>query len=276
KELLQRNPLQHRLTNQIFAFLPSKAGVGASTLALNVGAAMARRSDDKVLLADFDLNSGMLRFMLKLHNEYCVLDSLEHTVHMDENLWPQLVTTFEKLDVLHAGRINPNLRIEPGQIRGLTAFLRRNYGVLCFDLSGNLERYSIEIMEECRRVMLVCTPEISSLHLAREKLAFLRQIELDTRVAVVLNRCLKKPLLSKEQVEDVLGVPVVRMFGNDYAGVQRSMTSGKWLDPASDLGRQFDLFAAELLEKKLAPAPAPRKRFLEYFNVSEAALVKTK
>ena len=33
--------------------------------------------------------------------------------------------------------------------------------------------------------------------------------------------------LSKEQVEDVLGVPVVRMFGNDYAGVQRSMTSGK-------------------------------------------------
>ena len=274
KDLVQRRPPQHSLTNQIFAFFPSKAGVGASTLALNISAAMARKADGRVLLSDFDLNSGMLRFMLKLQNEYCVLDAMEHALQMDENLWPQLVTAKDKLDVLHAGKLNPNLRIEPGQIRHLTAFLRRNYSALAFDLSGNLERYSLEIMEECKRILLVCTPEIPSLHLAREKLTFFRQMDLDGRVAVVLNRCSRKPLFTKEQVEDVLGVPVLRTFGNDYMGVNRAVTNGHSVEPESELGRQFDQFAAELLERKQAPPPPAKRRFLEYFAVTEKALVK--
>ena len=34
-------------------------------------------------------------------------------------------------------------------------FMRRNYQVLCFDMSGNLELYSLEIMRESRRVLLI-------------------------------------------------------------------------------------------------------------------------
>ena len=59
-----------------------------------------------------------------------------------------MVTKIGNLDVLHAGPINPSLRIEPAQIRHLIQFMRRNYQALCFDLSGNLERYSLEIMQE--------------------------------------------------------------------------------------------------------------------------------
>src|SRR5207253_2714241 len=140
--------------------------------------------------------------MLKLTNENSILEAVERSADMDENLWPQLVTELDGMDVLHAGRINPNMRIEPMQIRNLIAFMRRNYKALCFDLSGNLEKYSIEIMEESKRILLVCTPEIPSLHLAREKLAFLKQLELDTRTSVVLNRTHKRSLFSTQQVED--------------------------------------------------------------------------
>jgi pilus assembly protein CpaE len=276
KDQLQKRPTSFAVTSEIFSFFPSKAGVGSTTLALNISAAMSRHAGGRVVLSDFDLNSGMLRFILKLQNEYSVLDAIEHSLHMDENLWPQLVTSIEKLDVLHAGRLNPNLRIEPGQIRNVVQFMRRNYSAVCFDLSGNLERYSIEIMEESKRVMLVCTPEIPSLHLAREKLTFLRGLDLDSRVAVVLNRCSSKPLFSKEQVEDILKVPVMQIFGNDYLGVNRAVTTGKWLEPGSELGKQFDRFALELLEKKKAGEGAPKRRFLEMFSVSEKALARTK
>ena len=43
KALLERRPAIYESTNQIFTFLPSKAGVGASTIAVNVSAALARR-----------------------------------------------------------------------------------------------------------------------------------------------------------------------------------------------------------------------------------------
>jgi pilus assembly protein CpaE len=138
-EQLRKRPALVASTDQIYSFLPSKAGVGTSTLALNISVALSKMPDTGVILSDFDMNSGMMRFMLKLTNEYSVGDACEHSGNMDEALWPQLVTKLGHLDVLHAGKLNPNVRIEATQIRHLIEFLRRNYRVLCFDLSGNLE-----------------------------------------------------------------------------------------------------------------------------------------
>jgi len=264
-----RKPPVIESTSQIFAFLPSKAGAGTSTIALNVSGAMARRPETRVMLSDFDLNSGMLRFMLKLQNEYSVMDAAENALRIDENLWPQLVTTFGQLDVLHAGRVNPNLRIEGAQIRGLIEFMRRNYQAVCFDLSGNLERYSLEIMQDCKRVLLVCTPEIPSLHLAREKLNFLRTQDLDTRVSVVLNRVQKKALFTKAQVEEILGTPVIKTFANDYHGVNRALTQGTCIESDSDMGKAYSQFANELLDPRPVPLD-PKKKFIEFFAVPPA------
>ena len=99
KDAVQARPPAIEATNQVFSFLPSKAGVGTSTLALNAAVAMSRVPDSSVLLSDFDLNSGMVRFMLKLDSAYCVTDAAEHALEMDESLWPTMVTTIDKLDV---------------------------------------------------------------------------------------------------------------------------------------------------------------------------------
>jgi len=268
KDLLERSPVASKATSEIFSFLPSKPGVGTTTLALNVSAALSRNPSQQVVLSDFDLSCGMLRFLLKLTNDYSVSDAIEYATRVDEDLWPQFVNEVGRLHVLHAGRLNPNLRIDPGHIRNLVEFMRRNYDVLCFDLSGNLERYSIELMQESKRILLVCTPEIASLHLAREKMAYLRGLDLIERVSVVLNRVSKKPLFTREQVEEVLGVPVVRTIANDYLAVNRAMTAGKCLDPTSELGKQCTEFGNQLLES-VKPASAGQKKgkFLEFFSV---------
>ena len=268
KTLLDRQPVNYATTEHIFSFLPSKAGVGTSTIAAHVSAAIARKPNTRVLLCDFDMNSGMLRFMLKLNNEFSVIDAVERSLDMDAAVWPQLVTDVEGMDVLHAGRLNPNLRIEAAQIRGLVGFMRRNYQALCFDLSGNLEKYSIELMRESKRILLVCTPEIPSLHLAREKVAFLKQLDLDSRVSVVLNRVDKKPILSTAQVEDMLRLPVVRVFPNDYRAICRSVEAAKLLTVASELGKAFAGFGDTLIgqpkESAKAGWAAKGNKFLEF------------
>jgi pilus assembly protein CpaE len=264
--MLVKRPAVYESTNQIFSFLPSKAGVGTSTIAANVSAALARRPNTRVLLSDFDLSSGMLRFMLKLTNGFAVPDAIERSGEMDENLWPQLVTTINGLDVLHAGRLNPNYRIEPLQIGRLVTFMRRTYQALCFDLSGNLEKYSLELMQESKRILLVCTGEIPSLHLAREKLVFLKDLGLSARVSIVLNRMHKHPQFSKDQVEDLLGLPVARVFANDYQAVNRAVEAGKLLEPETDLGKSFTEFASQLLDQPGVKPAASKRRFLEYFR----------
>lgn len=263
---LGNKPAKYESTSQVFSFLPSKAGVGASTLALNIAAALSRQPNAQVLLSDFDLNSGMMRFLLKLQNTYSVLDAVEHSAAMDEGLWPQLVTSIRSLDVLHAGQINPSLRIEPTQIRNLVQFLRRNYTALCFDLSGNLERYSIELMHESKSVLLICTPEIPSLHLAREKLQYLRTVDLGESTSIVLNRMSKKPLFTAAQVAEIVGVPVIATITNDYYTVNQATANATTVEEKSELGKQCASLAANLLESRQQEIKGKRK-FIEQFSI---------
>jgi pilus assembly protein CpaE len=268
RNALDAKPPEIESTDNVFSFLPSKAGVGTSTIALNASVAVSRLPGANTLLSDFDLNSGMIRFMLKLENQYAVTDAAEHSLEMDESLWPQMVTSIDSLDVLHAGKLNPDFRVEPTQIRHLMEFMRRNYRVLCFDLSGNLEKYSLEVMHESKRIFLVCTPEIPSLHLAREKYLYLKQLDLGDRVSVLLNRCQKRPLITPQQIEQLLGLPVHMTFPNDYQGVHRALTFGRWIEPTTDLGKQCTLLAQSMMGSRHAAAGADsKKKFIEYFSI---------
>jgi pilus assembly protein CpaE len=268
KAQVERRPPAQTGSDQIFTFLPSKAGVGTTTLAVNVSAALARMENTKVVLSDFDLNSGMLRFLLKLKNEHSVMDALENSANLDESMWANLVTSIGQLDVMHAGKVNPNLRIDKDHLVTLLEFWRRNYDVACVDLSGNLERYSQELIRESKRVLVVCTAETPSLHMTREKVAFLKSLDLGGRVSVILNRVPKTPLLSEKQVEDVLGVPVFRSFSNDYAAVNEATASGQFVDPKSKLGRQYEECAYELMGRTMQPSVERKRKLMDLFSVS--------
>ncbi len=273
--LLQRKQPVYAAAEQILSFLPSKAGVGTTTLALNVSAALARGRENRVLLTDLDLNSGMLRFLLQLYPEYSIVDAMENVNSLDETLWPQLITSRFGMDLLHAGRVNPNLRIEPSQVATLVAFMRRNYESLVFDMSGNLERYSLEVMQESRHIFMVCTPEIPSLHLAREKMSFLKTVGLDSRVRVLLNRVPKRSMFSVEQVEELVGARVAYSFSNDYYAVGRATTSAQCLAQDSVIGNQCTEFARMIPDLKPGAATQTphNKKFLEFFNIGTPQLL---
>ena len=196
-DLLQRRPVTYHGTTHIFSFLPSKAGVGASTLALNVERGIGPPRDFRVLLSDFDLNSGMMRFLFKLKNEFSVLDAVERSSAMDENLWPQLVTSIHRMDVLHAGRVNPSIRIEGAQVRNLIHFMRSNYDALC---STSRATWKDTRLTSCMNPDVFCwcaRPKFLLCTWRAEKLQFLKTVDLATRVGVVLNRVPKKPVLGE-------------------------------------------------------------------------------
>src|ERR1041385_775998 len=127
-------------------------------------------------------------------------------------------------------------------------------------------RSSLEIIRDSQQVFLVCTPEVPSLHLTREKIAFLKSLDVDSRVSVVLNRVSKQSALTPQQVQEVLGVPVMYSFANDYPVVNRATTAGAFVDPKSKLGLQFEQLASGLLNKAAAE-PASKRKFLDFLSV---------
>lgn len=268
QDQLAKAQLSFESTDLMFSFLPAKPGVGASTLALNLSVAFAAQPKTKVLLADFDLNSGLIAFMLKISGTYSVVDAANMADQLDESLWPQLVTELSNLHVLPAGRPTPGVRIQPIQIERLLTFARRLYSVICVDLSGNMEKYSIELMHESKRIFVVTTPEIPPLHLARERINFLRQVDLGDRVSILLNRYHKHSTITVAQIEDVLEAPIYEVFPNCYQSVHQSLVEARPVDPLSELGARFHSIARRVLNPATPEAPRRKKSFLERFSIS--------
>jgi pilus assembly protein CpaE len=266
-ELVQKRPAVLETTEHVYTFLPSKQGVGASTVALNTAVALSRMMKNEVLLMDLDLTSGILGFMLKLGVGHSVVEAAENSHNLDESLWTQLVSSSGGLDVMQAGRLNPSYRIEASQIRILIDFARRHYKAICLDLSGNLERYSVETMLESKKIFLIVTPEIPSLHLAREKLAFLASLDLSDRVSVLLNRSQKRSLITNEQIESLLGVKVAMNLSNDYQGVHRALQAGRSVESATELGKQFSGLANTILDRKPVREADSKKRLVDYLGI---------
>ena len=245
-------------TGNVYTFLPAKQGVGASTVALNTAMALSRDRNTKAFLADFDMSSGIIGFMLKLDGQNSVVEAADNAHHLDHSLWSQLVCHRGELEVMHSGPVRPGFRMEAGQVRQILEYARRHYSAVCVDLSGNLERYSIEAMQETNKLLVVVTPEITSLHLARERLDFLKGLGLADRAALVLNRHHRGAVVKARQVEDLLGTKVISLLPNDYRGVQNAVQAGRPVEAGSELGRQFKVLSETLLERKCLEAPVEK------------------
>ncbi|MGE5487070.1 MAG: AAA family ATPase [bacterium] len=242
--------------------------MGCSTVALNIAVALAECPSTRALLMDFDLSCGMIGFLMHARTDVSIVEAAEHAAELHEELWPRLVENRGALDIIPSGALRPNFRIEPAQVRYLLDFARRNYDVICVDLSGLMERYSVELMQESRRIYLVCTPELPSIYLARQKLDFLRTLELEDRVRVLLNREQKHSLVGPEGIEKIIGLPVAVSFPNDYRGVHRAVTDGKPVERRSDLGKRFAALARGMMGSEAKPARA--RRFVDYFTLNPA------
>jgi pilus assembly protein CpaE len=260
-------PAEREATELLFSFLPAKPGVGASTTAIHTALELAQRPHSRVLLTDFDLNCGLSRFLLKIANPLGIRDAVAKMPEMDDGLWAEIKSNVEDLDVLPPGLIDPAMELEPVRIRSLFEFARRRYRIVLSDLSGMMEHFSLDILQQSRRILLVVEPELATVHMAREKLRFLEARELQDRVALVINRWRKDAPLTIADIESVLGVPAEITIGESAEQVYKSVMRGGALDPASTYYREIaDLASWLSSEAGVKRGPKP-KRKVEYFSL---------
>lgn len=257
---LEKHPVRGGCSDRFYAFLPSKAGSGASTIAANVARAFAAQPKVHALLADFDIHSGVAGFLFNVEHEFSVSEAANR--ELDDESWVNLVKNVDNLDLLLSG--SPRLAgdvPDSEQVSRLLDFMRRNYDVVTADLPDTFDEMSLTVLREASRIFMVTTPELPSLRLARQKVLLFRQLELEDRVSLVLNRVTKRMELDVEQIEETVGMRVAATFPSDYVSVTKSIREAQM--PAG-LAANFHDFA-ETLSRKQAPDKKPR--FIERFAV---------
>jgi Flp pilus assembly CpaE family ATPase len=201
-------------------------------------------------------------------NGSSVLDALGVADRLDAAIWDNLIVKRDRMEVLSSGRLEPRDQVDLSQVEKILHFARRSYSIICLDLSGNMEPFSMGLLGQSKEIFLVCTSDVPSLHLARAKANFLRDAGFGSNTSVVINRSETRNLFTVGEIEKLLGLRVRFTLQNDPRGVSNAMHAGTAVDPKSGLGRQLGAFADNILGAETSPPPAaPKRRFIEYFAI---------
>src|SRR4051812_5014497 len=119
--------------SRVYAIVGAKGGVGATTIAVNLAAALARVLDD-ALLVDLNFAAGDAAVFLGVEPRFTIADALENTHRLDEAFLRSLVVRSRAgLDLLGSSpRIAPG-STDAGRLRALLDFLARYYHAVVLD-----------------------------------------------------------------------------------------------------------------------------------------------
>jgi len=264
RKLMSRHAPEHE-TGHIYAFLPAKPGVGATTIAINTAAAIARLTDERTLLLDLDLKHGLITFLLKLDGTNSVLDALAASASLEPGFWDQLVSHRGKLEILGSAQ---QMLASPGtesSAVNLLDFSRRHYNTVCVDLPGDCSDHEMETLHLAKEIFLVCSPDLGVLHLAKRRTEALRRLGLGVAVSVIMNRADGRGSLPISEVEQILEVPVSFSVPSAYARIAEATRKGAVLDGQIPLVRQIENIARHIRPIGGTWEPKGRK-FIELFS----------
>ena len=267
---LTRHPVVRPRLANLYTFFPAKPGVGTSTLAVSVSCALAEDIGARTLLMDCDLAAGAIQFLLRLGKSASIVDAITHSQNLDEGLWTQMVGRWGKLDVLHAGELEPPPQIDPADMQRVLAMARAQYDVICADCASSFDPFSISLMHESSRIFLVTTPEVVPIHLAASRLRRLTDLGLEDRVSLLLNRKIRSKFNDSE-VACAVGTPITHSFANDYAMVNGAILDASPVPKQTSLGQQILDLANSLVPQLEPKRTVQHRKFLEFFHVPHSA-----
>ncbi len=243
---------------KLIGFLSAKGGCGATTLACHVASELQILTRKNVLLADLDLTSGLVGFLMKAPSSYSILDAVKNLSRLDESLWKALVIEHR-----------PNLAIIPApasysrwdhpdenQLRQVLQFMRTQHEWIVLDLGRSLNSIATAVLDEIDQLFLVSTLEVVALHGLKSIVHGL--FEQGEKLQLVLNRTPKMMDISTQELEKILGRSIYAALPNDYMGLYQSYSSGNLLDSSNRLAQHFSLLASKIAG--VAPGKS-RKKF---------------
>jgi septum site-determining protein MinD len=150
-----------RAAGRAIVITSGKGGVGKTTTTANVGAALAARGKD-VVLVDADVGLRNLDIVLGLENRvrYHLLDVLEKKVELETALIRDKRN--ERLHLLAAAQSREKEDVDTDAMRALIDRLRAQFEFVLIDCPAGIEMGFKNAIAGAQHAIVVCTPEVAA------------------------------------------------------------------------------------------------------------------
>lgn len=245
--------VQHATTAAVvngkaFAIVGGKGGVGATTVAVNLAAALHRATSDPVLLVDLHMAQGDAAVLLGVEPRFSVLDALENIQRLDRTYFKGLVThTKAGVDLLAAANRPALGTMDVLRVRALVEFVTSVYPWVVLDCPRT-DPSVLDVLDLAAAVVVVVNQELTTLKSSSRLAGVLRQRCGTDRVKLAVCRHDVESEIQARDVERVLGGRITLTFPSDYRAAVGALNRGEPLvvGTSGKLASSFEAAARDL------------------------------
>ncbi|MBC7841484.1 MAG: hypothetical protein H7099_04200 [Gemmatimonadaceae bacterium] len=250
---LERRWSMAPVRGSVIAVFCPKGGQGATTVAVNLAHAIARRKPKRVAIVDLVVGMGDVALQLDLRPEYDVGELALKVDRLDRELMQSVAADGpDGLAVLAATeRLDLAPVLTGDVVSALLAQCRQIYDHTIVDCEHAFESRAVAALDAADTVLLVAQLQVSSLVVAKRTLTIFRELGYDDdKVKVVINREGSTNLVTPAEAQKVLGRAIDARIPNDFGVASEAQAEGKPFQrhaSGSALAKSYETLASMLL-----------------------------
>jgi pilus assembly protein CpaE len=206
--------------SQVIAVAGAIGGVGTTSIAVNLGCALAAREANTVTLVDLDLCLGDADVFLDTIPDYTLVDVAQNVTRLDFSLLKRSLTKHSSgLFLLpRPVQLEDIALISPEDLQRVIGLLKASFSHVIVDLSKSYSPIDMVALEMADHILLVTQLDLPCLRNIVRLMSSLNEMEgMSEKVKIVVNRVgLENGHITLKKARDTIGRDIFWQFPNDY------------------------------------------------------------
>ncbi|OHB72073.1 MAG: pilus assembly protein CpaE [Planctomycetes bacterium RBG_13_63_9] len=206
--------------SQVIAVAGSIGGVGTTSVAVNLGCALAAHEENSVALIDLDLCLGDADVFLDTIPDYTLVDVAQNVTRLDFSLLKRSLTKHASgLYLLpRPVQLEDIGLITPDDLQRVIGLLKATFTHLVLDLSKSYSAIDLIALEMSNHILLIIQLDLPCLrNTVRLMMSFGEMDGISDKVKIVVNRAgMGDTQITLKKAEETIGREIFWQLPNDY------------------------------------------------------------
>ena len=214
---------------RLISVFSKTGGVGVTTLAVNLGVALAQRETQRAALVDLNLLQGDAASLLDLEPRYSIIDACESGDHVDSDKLQSCMSPHPSgLSILsEPSHPAASDEVSAHQVKSVLQQLKALYPFVVIDTPHIFEPRVLAALDISTTILLTTVATIPALRSTGKVLALFREMGYTSdKVRLVVNRVSGVDRIETKEITRTLGYDAFWTLPNNYAAASDALNTG--------------------------------------------------